>query len=353
MLSELDESIRQILIHEGGFDPADVDVSFDIPNREWSAGISKPTLNCYLFDIHERRQLRDEGMRLENRGSRAAANARPPLYFDMTYLITAWTRAVEDEHRLLWHVLRTLVRFTALPAEHLQGVLSGYQWPIYATVAQLEGVLKSPGEFWTALENQLKPSLSFVITLGMERETVPVGPPVLTSGIRVRLPETGRDGWLWINRIFPIGGNTPLGGIKVTVEGQDVRTVTDAEGRFQFKNLKPGRYVVAAHIGDQTQRREIVIRDWVGDKPTTPFSDVVRDQYGAPVSGVLVEVEGTGASAITDEEGRFELELVPGRYIFVIHLGGWTQRREITVQDSAYSGVRFYVGGSSIRGNGT
>lgn len=347
MLSELDESIRQILIHEGGFSPSEVDVSFEIPNREWSAGISRPTLNCYLFDIHERRALRDEGLRLQGRGTRDAFQARPPLFFDLTYLVTAWTRAVEDEHRLLWHVLQTLVRFPALPKQHLQGRLAEYEWPLYTSVAQLEGVLKSPGEFWTALENQLKPSLTFVVTLGLDREALPAGPPVLSSGIRVRLPEAAAADGFRLYQLFRLDPGAPVGGITVRVEGGEQQAVTDDDGHFALPTLAPGRYVLLAEIGGETRRSEVVVRDPAHGR-TVPFSDTVTGQDGAPVVGVLVEVEGLGLSVITDAEGRFAFDLPPGRYTLSLQKEGWAQRREVSVRDTAYEGVRFYLGRSLL-----
>jgi len=347
MLSELDESIRQILIHEGGFAPSEVDVSFEIPNREWSGGISRPTLNCYLFDIHERRALRDEGLRLQGRGTREAFQARPPLFFDLTYLVTAWTRAVEDEHRLLWHVLQTLVRFPALPKQHLQGQLSEYEWPLYTSVAQLEGVLKSPGEFWTALENQLKPSLTFVVTLGLDREVMPAGPPVLSSGIRVKLPEaTAADGFT-LRQLFRLDPSAPLGGVVVRIEGSDGEAVADNDGHFTLSGVQPGRYVLTATVGGSSQRCEVVVRD-AGYGRSVPFRDVVTDQDGQPVAGVLVEVEGLGLSATTDATGSFSLTLPPGRYTLALHGEGWSQRREVSVRDQAYEGVRFYLGRALI-----
>ena len=108
MLRDLDETIKNLLTKAGGFDPNQVDISFKIPNREWSEKeVQRPTLNCYLFDIHERRALREEGWRPENRKE---SRRQPPLFFELTYLITAWTRNIEDEHMLLWEVLETLVR---------------------------------------------------------------------------------------------------------------------------------------------------------------------------------------------------------------------------------------------------
>src|SRR6476661_1473508 len=108
MIAEMDETIRQLLLHEGGFDTADVDVSFELPNREWSTGISKPTINCYLFDVRENRDLRQSGMSMVGGGTPQAMRLREPMRVQLTYLITAWTRQVEDEHRLLFQALYTL-----------------------------------------------------------------------------------------------------------------------------------------------------------------------------------------------------------------------------------------------------
>lgn len=349
MLSELDESIRQMLINEGGFSSAEVDVSFDIPTREWSGGISRPTLNCYLFDIHERRVLRDEGLRLQGRGTREALQTRPPLFFDLTYLITAWTREVEDEHRLLWHMLQTLARFPSLPRKHLQGALVEYAWPINTSIAQPEGVLKSPGEFWSALENQLKPSLSFVVTLGLDRDALAAGPPVLSSGITIRLPEsTVQDGFR-LSQLFRLEPGAPMGGIAVRVDGHTVETTSNDDGWFTLNGLEPGRYVVTASIAGALQRAEIVIRDADYGRRVA-YSDVVIGQDGAPVAGVFVTVEELGLDTTTDEAGRFSFRVPPGRYTLVFQLNGWSQRREIAVRDHSYEGRRFYLGRSPLHG---
>jgi hypothetical protein len=349
MLSDLDETIRQILINEGEFAPAEVDISFDIPNREWSAGIAKPTLNIYLFDIHERRALREEGWRMEGRGSREAARRQPPLFFEMTYLITAWTTSVEDEHRLLWHVLETLMDHPILPVERLQGALRDYQWPVHTTVAQLEGVLKSPGEFWTALENQLKPSLSYVVTIGRERRAVSAGPPVLSTGIRLQLPEaTAADGFR-VDRIFRLPPGVAPAGLRVEVEGRDLQAVTDADGRFRLEGLDPGRYMLALHIGDRVLRRTVRIAGEQSAEGRPRYTDTIRDQAGAPIVGVVVEVEHHNRRTLTDDEGRFSLDLAPGTYTLIIHHDGWTQRRRIGVRDNSYT-ITMQIGGAAEGG---
>ena len=42
---------------------------------------------------------------------------RPPLRIDASYAATAWTRAVEDEHRLLSQLLAILYAFPHLPGD--------------------------------------------------------------------------------------------------------------------------------------------------------------------------------------------------------------------------------------------
>ena len=283
MIVELDESIRQLLIKAGGVDPADIEVSFDIPNREWSAGISKPTLNCYLFDIRENRELRQHGMENKSAGGQIAFRQRPSAFFDLTYLVTAWTREVEDEHRLLWPALQTLIRFEKIPIEYLQGALRESGEPIYARTAMPEGVLKSPGEFWTALENQIKPSVSYVVTLSMLRDRLPVGPPVLTAGLRVPWPGGVDERWSWFGGIVRDAAGAPLGGAAVELERLDrrvgggdgldaklaagavgagertLRASTDREGRYRLRVPGPGRYRLTARSGALVQQREIDI----------------------------------------------------------------------------------------------
>ncbi len=184
MISDLDETIKRLLREQIPLDPSEVDVSFEVPDREWSARISKPTLNCYLYDVRENRTLRDADWTVE-RGQKTVTRQRPPIRVDLSYLVTAWTQAPEDEHTLLWHTMATLLRFPTLPESVLHGALREHKQPILTQAIQPDGVLRSPGEFWSALENQLKPSLSYVVTMALEREKLVAGPPVFTWTTRV------------------------------------------------------------------------------------------------------------------------------------------------------------------------
>lgn len=380
MLRDLDETIKQLLIKAGGFDPSQVEISFNIPNREWSEKLgARPALNCYLFDIHERRALREEGWRVDGRATHESRRRQPPLFFELTYLITAWTRNVEDEHLLLWEVLETLVRFPALndanvllyqdpeqdvrenkwlkqePAQPtadepprltdcLHGALLDYPWPITAQVAQMEGVLKSPGEFWTALENHLKPSLSYVVTLGLDRQAMRAGKPVLASGISIRLPESTAEAGFRLGAVFRIPPGAKVGGVTVRVEGRRVEAIADDDGWFQLSRLAPGHYMLVAEIDGRAYRHMVAIRDPNAAARRNLYRDVVRDQDRKPLAGARVSVEETDLSTITDAEGQFSFELAPGRYVLLVELGDLVQRRQVVVRESPYT-LRLEYGG--------
>lgn len=363
MIKDLDETIEHILKEAGGLGKPghprgvpDVGISFAIPDHEWSQKLSGTAINCYLFDIHERRLLREDGWQIEGRGSREPMRRPPPLFFEMSYLITAWTEHVEDEHFLLWRVLETLMDYPVLPEQFLQGSLKEHEWPIQTTVAQMEGVLKSPGEFWTALENKLKPSLSYVVTLGRRRKAVPTdpadAPPVLSTGIRLNLPEATVAGGFRLGEVFQLPPRARVAGVTVAVEGRNTRATTDDEGFFQFEGLPPGQHTLAAQVDGRPYRRTILIRGLDAGRARRRYSDTVLDQDGRPLPGVEVEVEGRGLRAVTDKDGRFELELPPGRYTLRLWVDGWAERRQVTIRDTSaklpltlrYGGVPFADG---------
>lgn len=355
MLQDLDETIRQLLFGPGGLDAAQVELSFKLPNREWSEKLgTRPVLNCYLFDLHERRLLREEGWALEGRGTRQSARRQPPLFFEVTYLITAWTQEVEDQHFILWNALETLMDHPVLPRELLHGSLSEHPWPIHTSVAQQEGVLKSPGEFWAALDNQLKPSLSYSVILGRERRATPTdAPPVRAGGLRLFLPEPGPGGRFRLGEIFAVPVGASVADVAVTARPLDpettavgevvARATSDADGGFSMA-LAPGRYRLEAAFGDQPRRRTVAIPG-AERAAAQRYSDVLRDQAGRPLPNVLIEVEGLDVSAVSAKDGAFSLDLPPGRYVLRLQIDGWVERRRIAVHDSGFTRLTLEYGG--------
>ncbi len=188
MIRDLDETIEQLLITRApaGSELAGADISFDLPDADWRAGLETLTVNCYLYDIRENFELRtvEPPVQRSADGSRAVRR-QPPVRIDCAYCITAWSPATDEsvleEHRLLGQVLRVLLRHRTVPADVLQGSLTDQIPPYPTLIASPDGV-KNPPEFWGALDQQLKPSLNYVLTLAVSLDEAPAEaamPPVV------------------------------------------------------------------------------------------------------------------------------------------------------------------------------
>src|SRR3990172_3170765 len=112
MIDDLDEALRQLLIRELPIKNGEVDIEFKQPTRQWSARISRPTLNAYLYDVRENVKLRQvqPGWEVSRGNGGGGIRRLNPVRLDCHYLITAWAAEPEDEHRLLARTLMALFR---------------------------------------------------------------------------------------------------------------------------------------------------------------------------------------------------------------------------------------------------
>ena len=96
-----------------------IEIAFDAPTREWSSQLSHPAISLFLYDMREAEEHRPSGWTKQRVGDEWV-EAPPPLVMEVSYAITAWAQAVEDEHRLLSQVLAVLYAFPELPAGDAQ-----------------------------------------------------------------------------------------------------------------------------------------------------------------------------------------------------------------------------------------
>jgi hypothetical protein len=179
MIRDLDDTISQLLKTRAppGSQLAGAEISFDLPDAKWRGELSALTVNCYLYDIRENREMRTHELLTARSADRTrAARLSPPVRIDCAYCITAWsmstTAPVLEEHRLLSQVLLVLLRNPTIPADVRQGSLAAQLPPYPTVIASQEGVKNQP-EFWSALDQKLKPSLNYIVTLAMLLEDVP------------------------------------------------------------------------------------------------------------------------------------------------------------------------------------
>ena len=254
MLADLDESLRGLLKRElgrHGFDG--VDIVFDAPTKEWSAGLSSPTVDVFLYDLQEAMEKRDPEWS-EQRSNGEAIESRPPLRVDASYAVTAWTREVEDEHRLLSQVLAVLYAYPTLPDDVLSGRLAnGSQpFPLDTEVAQRKGEDKS--DFWTSIGGQYKASIDYVVTVACPSGTTMTrGPEVRTQTLRLRDSAGGAS---TIEELHRVGGvvrdaeGEPVENAWVVLADLGMWTASGSGGRFRFDPLQAGEYRVVARTAD-------------------------------------------------------------------------------------------------------
>ncbi|MFD7031396.1 DUF4255 domain-containing protein [Streptomyces sp. NPDC059917] len=192
MIHEVDEVLAGVL-GGGALAGSGIEVSFEAPTRDWAARRNAPVVNTYLYDIREDVARRQRG-RTEVRDDRdvVVRRRRPPRWFKLSYLVTAWTKTPQDEHRLLSAALATLLPREVLAPEELPGSLRALGLSVQLTVAGVQTEARSLAEIWSALGGELKPSLDLVVTAPFPAfPEYEAGPPV-TEGATVRLG--GMDG---------------------------------------------------------------------------------------------------------------------------------------------------------------
>jgi hypothetical protein len=253
MLADLDEGLRTLLKRELAHHAFDgVEVAFEAPAKEWSATLSGPTVDLFLYDLRESADWRPTDWEVERRNGRTR-ELRPPMRLEASYAITAWTRAVQDEHRLLSQVLSVLYAHSSLPRDVLGGTLAGQdpeRFPVDGRVGQSRG---DKADFWTAVGGQYKPSLDYVVTLAGEAGTaVERGRDVRT---RTLLLETDagrstREEFHGAGGIVRDAAGAPAPDAWVALPDEGRWTATDGSGAFRFDRLHAATYRCVARAAD-------------------------------------------------------------------------------------------------------
>jgi uncharacterized protein DUF4255 len=254
MLADLDETLRAMLrreLEQHGFDG--VEIAFDAPAREWSGQLSSPTVNLFLYDLRESQEGRSNEWETD-RSNGHAREVRPPMLMECSYAVTAWTQAVEDEHRLLSQVLAVLFAFPSLPEDAMPQRLRSL-----ADRQAIEGRIAQPkadgkADFWNAVGGQYKASLDYVVTLACESGTAfERGPEVRTQTLGVR---EGRA----ITELHRFGGTVTAGGEPVeaawvALPELGLLATSGPDGRFVLNRVPPGKHTLVARARDGAEAK--------------------------------------------------------------------------------------------------
>jgi hypothetical protein len=263
MINQLDETIKKLILSRAQFALSDVEIRFDQPTRDWAAGLTKPAINCYLYDIRENTELRNRDWIVKRNPDGQAQKKIAPLRVDLSYLITAWTNEVEDEHAVLWRVLVALSSAPVLPDDLLNGDLSKQPYPITTQTAQVSEAMRNLSDLWNVMENELKPAINYTVTLAVDRDYVFTGPMVFTKRVEFvqQGAETEQDVVLQIAGIVHDQGNGqhPVAGAEVTLVERGTSTRSDRFGRYTFRNVPPGTYTARILVRDRSVEHQLTV----------------------------------------------------------------------------------------------
>ncbi|MEX2628248.1 MAG: DUF4255 domain-containing protein [Ilumatobacteraceae bacterium] len=177
MLDLIDETIEAFFRATVPLGAADVDVSFEPPERDWSSKLNRPTVNAFLWDIRRGGSRSKSGMEtFERNGETVRRMALPAI--ELRYVVTAWTSDHGDERALLAGLMRTILGHGRIPEEYLSGSLAELGAPeIFMARSGEEHV-----DVFRALDGQLKPGINLIVHAKVDTGlVVPAGPP--TGGV--------------------------------------------------------------------------------------------------------------------------------------------------------------------------
>lgn len=103
--------------------------------------------------------------------------------------------------------------------------------------------------------------------------------------------------------------------LKTLLEGQPVKFVVKSKS-------------ISISRKDALNREEVP--KLILDVP--PVSGIIRDADGKPLAGATVKIKGKNISAVTDEQGRFEISAESGARIIISYIG--FQEKEITINNN-------------------
>jgi hypothetical protein len=232
----------------------DAEVSFMTPEK--SRGYTQETLDLFLYETKENRELRENEPIIEQRNG-LSIRRRPPLRVDCSYMVTAWSKKsgedkITAEHQLLGQAFNWLSRFPEIPQKYLlAGALAGQVFAPPTLVAQMDPV-KNAGEFWVALGIPPRPFFNLVVTITMDLDRA-LEEFIVTSALSTyRMPDpASAEQRILIGGTVRDSTGRAVRDAWVRLEPAGATAVTDAAGHFIFGDVTrgPGHSLLARAPG--------------------------------------------------------------------------------------------------------
>jgi Pvc16 N-terminal domain len=213
----------------------DVDVSFEPPDRDWSAKLTRPTVNLFLRDIrHSAARSRSGVEEIEREGRLVRRMALPRV--ELRYLVTAWTSDHGDERALLSGLMRALLAHGEIPAPFVADGLRHQPSPRILMARSTD----DRADMSASVDSQLKPGIDMMVVSDVDTDVyTPAGPPVAVFEARLSAIGDGVHDAFAVRRVA--GEVADAAAVGVAVISPCGSTTVNTAGRF----------VIAARAGDE------------------------------------------------------------------------------------------------------
>lgn len=164
----------------------DIAVSFAMPDREWSTGITRPTVNAFLWDIRREDKRTGSGVELVGNGDAKTRRLALPRV-RVSYFISTWTGDLRDEHVLLGRLLQGLLRVRRLDMDEMPPEFATLGSPIELLINTSE--TRASKDFWSAIDGKFRPGIDLQVVLPVDPGFGTLaGPP--TEGIGIKTSDS-------------------------------------------------------------------------------------------------------------------------------------------------------------------
>jgi hypothetical protein len=267
MFQDLDSTLKAVI--QDPLAPVQLrnaNVTFTTPDKNFAPQAA--TINLFLYDVRENRELRDPVPIVEKQGDQFVRRM-PPLRVECCYMITAWSTQINEakvveEHLLLSLTLAWLGRFATLPENRLQGSMVTQPFRIPVDVAQGDPQ-KQPHDLWYSLGVSPRAVVNLRSTIALDVGVDIEGPLVTTKTATVDPSGGGAvDQLLQIGGLVTRAGTNPaepIAGATVDLDGAALIVTTDAAGRYAFLQVTAGPHTLRATAPgfQQVVRNNVII----------------------------------------------------------------------------------------------
>jgi Pvc16 N-terminal domain len=167
VLDRLNFSIENFLREETPLPASSIDISFETPDKDWSARLVRPTVNLFLHEIRRSTARSVTGTFTKVGNGEHRREALAP-FVRLRFAISVWTTDASDAHQLLGQLLSLVATAGSLPTAYLEPPLNVLGNRVEMALVGEE--IRSANDIWSGLGVAPRAAIDLAVVL-------PVAPP--------------------------------------------------------------------------------------------------------------------------------------------------------------------------------